>query len=121
MRKKGVFVFDKALQRSVVLLRHAGLLEYKKFPRLLSPIKVVRVREGNEKEEKPWFLVKIGVRTNFNPSEIWLLFKRRRHRIYFSDTKEDWIHIAEFHGFFMPNLDKKLTITDSFPYRTEIG
>jgi hypothetical protein len=92
MKIRGKLIFANALQKSVRLLRNAGLVEETKFPELLTPLTPVRTKRKNK--QISWsYVVKIKVRSSFSPNELWLKFNRRASSIQISKDQEKWVYL----------------------------
>lgn len=92
-RKRGIFIFASGLQRSVQLLRNSGLLEKNRFPEIQRPISII-ITERKGKKQTVRFIAKIGVRSSFGPSNLFLRFNRRGTSVYISPDMEDWMCIS---------------------------
>lgn len=84
-------VFGHGLEYAVRMLRIGGLLYENQFPELITPIAVDSSVGKGKKGITCRFIVKIGIRDNFNPNEIWLRFNRKGNSIWISADKSEWI------------------------------
>jgi hypothetical protein len=97
MRKhklKHKFLFSSGLQKATILLKRAGLVREGKFPILMSAIEITTETRKNKNREVVSvnrFLVKIQVRDDFDPKELWLKFDKRGQSVYISPDQKKWV------------------------------
>ena len=99
MKRSYTPVFAAGFQKAVLLLRKGGLLEKNQFPELIGRITAVVTLtrgRGNTAIETVRFLVKIGIRKNFEPDELWLKFNGRGNSVYVSPDLANWVCLNKF-------------------------
>jgi hypothetical protein len=99
MGKKFRPFFALGFQKAVLALRNGGLLWENQIPEMRGPVQLINESGKDEAKNLPRnnrFLVKVCVRPNFTPKELWLKFNKRGTSIAVSPDLKDWVNISLF-------------------------
>jgi hypothetical protein len=90
------FILQLFLLKVTLVLRLYGLVGLGSFPEFISPVTFGADNTGSGCSRVSYYIVKVRVRSNFSPREIWVKGKRRGNTFFISSDLVTWTKVKLF-------------------------